>query len=304
MRIGYVFALLCSGWMFTSGVSYGQEEGAADLFTEDYTDEFQEKFFEGLKQKGIENHDKAIVLFLECKELDKDDPVVDFELAKAYQEEGQLLAAQEYAIEALDASPENKWYLQTLMEILRKQGTTLESVRQKIPYDNAMLRENLASLYFYNGEYEKALEVAKGLTGQPFARDLTKRISDSLTSQNTQQGGNVVSEVPINENPMEVYRARLADLISAEDYGTLETAAAEAAEDFPSIPYFYYAYGLSLSRNAKPRQAVEQLESALEFLLDDIDLANNIYRELSVAYKALGDTSRANMYLSKIKTGS
>ena len=36
-----------------------REEGSADVFLEEYTDEFQEKFFEALKQKGIENYDRA-----------------------------------------------------------------------------------------------------------------------------------------------------------------------------------------------------------------------------------------------------
>ena len=39
-------------------------EETAELFLEDYSDDFQEYFFEGLKQKAIENHDKAIHLFL------------------------------------------------------------------------------------------------------------------------------------------------------------------------------------------------------------------------------------------------
>ncbi len=300
----HVFFLLLVLGNITPELSYAQEEGAADLFTEEYTDEFQEKFFEGLKQKGIENYDKAILLFLECKELDEDNPVVDFELAKAYLEEKQMLIAQEYAVKALGASPDNKWYLQALMEILRRQGTTLESVRQQIPYDNPNLRENLASLYFYNGEYEKAIEVAKGLTNRPLSMDLSHRISDSISQQNAQQS-TVESVVdPTAENPIEAYRKRLTDLISQQDYPALESEAAEAAENFPSIPFFYYAYGLSLARNAKTQQAVLQLESALEFLLDDNELANNIYRELSVAYMTLGNSSKANMYLSKLKTGS
>lgn len=39
-----------------------QEEESAEISLELYSDEFQEYFFEALKQKGIENYDKAINL--------------------------------------------------------------------------------------------------------------------------------------------------------------------------------------------------------------------------------------------------
>jgi len=42
----------------------------------------------------------------------------------------------------------------------------------------------------------------------------------------------------------------------------------------------------------------------LDFLIDDIELGNNIYRELANAHTILGNSSKANMYLSKIKSGS
>ena len=37
-------------------------EDSSEVFLEEYSDTFQENFFEALKQKGIENYDKAINL--------------------------------------------------------------------------------------------------------------------------------------------------------------------------------------------------------------------------------------------------
>jgi hypothetical protein len=42
----------------------------------------------------------------------------------------------------------------------------------------------------------------------------------------------------------------------------------------------------------------------MDYLLDDIDLANKMYKELVDANNALGNSSKANMYLSKLKSGS
>ena len=36
-----------------------QEEESAEFFLEEYTDEFQNLFFEALKHKGIQNYDRA-----------------------------------------------------------------------------------------------------------------------------------------------------------------------------------------------------------------------------------------------------
>ncbi|NNL03175.1 MAG: hypothetical protein HKP39_12950, partial [Eudoraea sp.] len=81
-RVKYVIYFL--GIFIFSQLNYAQEEESAEVYLEDYTDEFQEAFFEALKQKGIENYDKAINLFLECKRLDITSNVVDFELANSY----------------------------------------------------------------------------------------------------------------------------------------------------------------------------------------------------------------------------
>jgi hypothetical protein len=61
---------------------------------------------------------------------------------------------------------------------------------------------------------------------------------------------------------------------------------------------------MGLNRSGKQKEATEVLETALDFLIDDIELGNNIYRELANVYTFLGNSSKANMYLSKIKSGS
>ena len=65
----YKLAILAWMTCMSAGpVLLGQDEPSADLFTEAYTDSFQETFFEALKQKGIENYDRARALLLKCKE--------------------------------------------------------------------------------------------------------------------------------------------------------------------------------------------------------------------------------------------
>ena len=107
---------------------------SAEVFLEDYSDAFQENFFEALKQKGIENYDKAINLLLECKLIDATNSVVDHELAKVYLVDKQYAMAQDYAISALLSEPENLWYLNTLVSTIQMQGSSLDQMDINIPY--------------------------------------------------------------------------------------------------------------------------------------------------------------------------
>lgn len=70
------------------------------------------------------------------------------------------------------------------------------------------------------------------------------------------------------------------------------------------MPYFYYAYGMALNKNGKPGEALLMLESGLDYLVEDKELTISIYSELVTSYTMTGNTSKANMYLSKIKSGS
>ena len=96
----------------------------------------------------------------------------------------------------------------------------------------------------------------------------------------------------------------ISDYLAKGDYKNASSVSEEALENFPAQPYLYYAYGLSLNKVKKYKEAIMALESGLDYILDDMDLANKIYKELVDANNALGNSSKANMYLSKLKSGS
>ncbi|MCB0372972.1 MAG: hypothetical protein KDD31_08190 [Muricauda sp.] len=184
----------------TFNTSYAQEEQeSAEVYLEEYTDEFQENFFEALKQKGIQNYDRAIDLFLKCKQLEPNNSVVDYELGKAYLLDKKYVQAQEYAIEALLSEPTDFWYLDNLLTVLEKQGSPIEAIKQQIPYDNPKLKENMALSFFKKQKYEDALKVLKELQNSTLASDLERKINDSLQKGKEKMEAPVVKG-PTNEN--------------------------------------------------------------------------------------------------------
>ncbi len=279
-------------------------EESAEVFLEQYSDEFQESFFEALKQKGIENYDRAINLLLECKSIEPKNIVVDHELAKAYTLNKQYNLAKDYGVAALISEPENFWYLNTLVSALEKQGSSFEDLEMTLLSDNVKLQENLAVLYYNKGNFDEALSLLKNLKKSSFLSDLEEKISASIKKRDknvkkasfTNTGGST-------SDPSQGYKMRIDGLIKTNNHLMLKQVADEALETYPSQPYFYYAQGYAFNKTNKHRDAIEVLEAALDYLVNDIKLANKIYTQLAEAYTGINNSVKANMYLRKIKPG-
>ncbi|UII77548.1 hypothetical protein LV716_07200 [Flagellimonas sp. HMM57] len=301
----FVFGLLFSTTFYSQEEEKINVEQSSEVFLEEYTDEFQEAFFEALKQKGIQNYDRAIDLFLECKRIEPTNSVIDYELAKTYFLDKQYIQAQQYSIEALVAQPTDYWHLEVLLNILEKQGSNIDIVQSNIPYTNKKLQENLAVLYFKRKKYNAALKVLESFENSQFATDLARRINDSIQKNTITRTTTFSYEVKpsVEDDPVAQYKSTIEALLEKRAYKQMEEVSQEALDSYPLQPYFYYAYGTALNGVSKSSKATEVLESALDYLFDDTALANKIYKELSKAYMAIGNTSKANEYANKIKPG-
>jgi tetratricopeptide (TPR) repeat protein len=123
-------------------------------------DQFQEHFFEALKQQGIENYQRAIDAFLKCKKLD-DKSVVYYQLGKNYNKLKNFGAAEDALKRAVSKEPENEWYLDELYDVYNQQGDTknaIKTVKQLVKY-HPDYRQDLASLYIKSKDYKDALKL-------------------------------------------------------------------------------------------------------------------------------------------------
>ena len=106
------------------------------------------------------------------------------------------------------------------------------------------------------------------------------------------------------DDPIAEYQGQIDNLLAESNYQEALAISKEALDTYPLQPYFYYAYGAALNNTSNANKAIEVLESGLDYLLDETDaLANLLYKELSKAYTSIGNTSKANEYLNKIKSG-
>ncbi|WP_276168571.1 tetratricopeptide repeat protein [Zobellia alginiliquefaciens] len=312
MKTSPIISAFFGGILFTSLSMRAQETPVIDenqsseIFLDDYSDDFQEKFFEALKQKGIENYDRAINLMLACKQLDADNYVVDHELAQLYLKEKQYPVAEGYALTAVLAEPDNLWYTNTYVEILQKQQKPIEALRAQLPFDNSKFKENLALVYYRKGRAKAAQAILKETPKSGFTQQLSVKVEDLIETQEaaiTRSSFSVTNENREASGSFEQFKARIQGMLRSNNYLALDQVAEEALESYPSQPYFYYAQGYAFNKKSKPRDAIESLETGLDYLVGDIALANKFYKELADAYNSINNSVKANMYLRKIKPG-
>ncbi|MEM9077856.1 MAG: hypothetical protein AAGC43_12490 [Bacteroidota bacterium] len=282
---------------------WAQEEESAELFLEEYTDEFQSLFFEALKQKGIQNYDRAAEKLLECKNLQPDNVVIDYELARTYYLDKEYNLAQGYAVIALEREPENYWYLEHFISILDKQGNTIDAFADRISLSNNTLKENLAKIYFQKRKYDEALKQLDKLPKTVPNTSLRQKIEDSVQKRNIKKSS-VTESSPVSENPVDVYKNRLDELILKADYNALKLVAKEAMDDYPLQPFFQYGYGLALTKTNQKQEGIEVLEASLDFIIEDRALKNRVFRALSETFASMGNEKKANEYANKIERGS
>ena len=300
MKKVYIILVIYHFLMVIRGISQEIEE-SADIFLEEYSDEFQENFFEALKQKGIENYDKAINSLLECKRIDTNNKVIDYELAKAYFKIKEYVLAQEYAVVTVNSNPENIWYLNILVDIIQRQGNTINALQNTIPYKNIKLRENLALIYYKDRNYKEAEAILKEININYYTTTLYQKILKAKKNSTSIKKEDKRTKKKQVINPLKELKTKLDILIAKNNFKEAEKISTEALESFPMQPYFYYIKGLSCNKNDKYKKATEILESGLDYLLDGDLLNKKIFRELAVAYTALGNISKAEMYLGRIK---
>lgn len=283
-----------------------QIEQSSEVFLEEYTDQFQERFFEALKQKGIQNYDRAINLFLECKQIDPDNPTVAHELAKAYTLEKQYANAKAQAFEALRLDPDNYWYLNTLVGVLEAQGEKIEDNKDIVPFTEVSFQKHLSLIYFRTGNYSKALTILSDLESSDFTQGLIRKINDSLAVASSEKQGEAINskDDPNVDTQLLDYKKETEQLYLKGKFAECIVLAIEAKETYPLQPYFYYFQGAALLMEGNVKEAISNLEEGLEYVFDDDFLANKFYKTLSEAFTRIGDPSKAAMYANKIKSGS
>lgn len=131
-------------------------------------DAFQENFFEALKQKGIENYDRAVDALQECLKIDSTKTVIYYELGKNYNFLKSYDTALKYLNIAAKNQPDNEWILDELYDVYVKLNdidNAISTVKQLVKY-HPDYKQDLAALYMRAERYKEALELLDELDAE------------------------------------------------------------------------------------------------------------------------------------------
>ena len=175
-----------------------------------FEDEFQEYFYEAMKQYGIENYDRAVQNLQKCLELDNSQIVIHYQLGKNYNQLKNFGAAEEALKEALKIQPGNEWVLDEMYHVYIQQkeyNKAIKTVRQLVKYHQDY-KEDLANIYVQTGNFKDALKILDELDeeyGITDDRDLLRNRIYNATGRKKEQIENLEERVDKNPESEENY---------------------------------------------------------------------------------------------------
>lgn len=170
-----IYGLLL-GMFFVPNIVLAQEEPNNIAVIDDG---FQDHFYEALKQKSIENYDKAILSLERCKEIQPENPVTYFELGKNYLAQKKYKEAYDNFEKVTQMDPKNRWAWVGMYDVCydTKNYNQAIVIVEKLVEFKEEYKEDLTSLYMNTQQFDKALELINELNekvGKSDKRELYK----------------------------------------------------------------------------------------------------------------------------------
>jgi tetratricopeptide (TPR) repeat protein len=203
------------------------------------TDEYQDSFYESLKQKGIENYDKAIVSLEKCIKLKPNDAVAYFELGKNYLSLRQYQNAQDSFEKATQLNPKNKWYWLGIYDVsfqTKNYPLAIETIQKIIVFDEEY-KDDLISLYMITNQFDKALLAINEMNDKFGKSEDRDRYKLQILSQGKYQNAEISNLIDqIKQHPKE--ESNYVNLIflysKAEETDKALDVAKQLAKEIPN----------------------------------------------------------------------
>ncbi len=195
------------------------------------SDAFQDHFYEAIKQKGIENYDKAIESLEKCIAIEPNNATLYFELGRNYALQKKYKDAYDNYQKVTQIDPKNRWAWVGMYDVCydtRDYNQAIIIVQKLIEFKQEY-KEDLTSLYMNTQQFDKALLLINELNetlGKSEQREIYKsQILQDAKYQGSEKG-NLLDQ--IKKNPKE--ESNYIALISMYSKSNQEEKALEVAK--------------------------------------------------------------------------
>tara|TARA_R110000787_G_scaffold6697_3_gene23259 strand:- start:631 stop:1581 length:951 start_codon:yes stop_codon:yes gene_type:complete len=306
-----VVLIVFIGLLYSPFCSFAQDSipGTEDI-VEGKILKFQEYFFKALSEKSIRNYKKAIENLEVCNDLLPKNKTIYFEFSKNYLFLNKIPEAKEYIDRALSLEPDNIWMLQHLVSIEKRDRNYEAAIKTqlKIVVQNPKQRTVLVSLYYLHRDYTKAMYLLNTLEQEGGLNKNLKQLKYSLElrkgplvkKETREDLPSLIRSFENNQTSFSNLK-KLLEIAIKSDTEAFDTYSKRGIELFPAQPYIYLSRGKSLQMQKKHNEAIDILESGIDFVIDNPTLEGQFYTMLANAYLSINNNAKATEYLQKAK---
>jgi len=112
---------------------------------------------------------------------------------------------------------------------------------------------------------------------------------------------NFEAALKLEPNNFEVLRNIILLYIDLKKFDLAKEKSGDALEIYPSQPLLYLINGVALNEMNKPKEALESLETGLDYIIEDTKMEADFYNQLSKAHTLLNNTTKAKAFSDKAK---
>jgi tetratricopeptide (TPR) repeat protein len=251
------------------------------------TDEYQDSFYESLKQKGIENYDKAIVSLEKCIKLKPNDAVAYFELGKNYLALKEYKNAQNSFEKAIELNPKNKWFWLGVYDVsfeTKNYPLAIETIQKIIPFDEEY-KDDLITLYMITNQFDKALLSIDEMNEKFGKSEERNNYKMQILSQGKYQNNEIDNLInQIKQNPKEESNyVNLIFLYSKADQTdkALETAK-QLAKEIPNSEWGQVSLFKSYLDENQAEKAIKSMNAILSSTKIDSKIKHRTLNEFLI----------------------
>jgi len=302
----YLFLVLfCASFL-----SFSQDDGMELLKdSDDKLIKFENHYFEALKYKAIGNYSRAITELEKCQQLYVDDKSILFELSKNYFFINKLNEAELYIEKALKLDKNNYWLLEHAKKLYLRAYNypkTIE-IEQRIIAQRPEKKEDLVLVYLQAKKYKEADELIKELESQNQLSSRLDHFKKLVKNHYKNTSDIVVQEVKTNENKTledlkiefkndkqyDVLKELLKQSETNNNFDDLLGYSNKGLELFPAQPFVYLMNAKALINSKKYNNAIDVLNTGIDFVVDDVTLEAHFYKQLAICYLGLNKQDKA-----------
>lgn len=227
-----------------------------------------------------------------------------------YSENNDKVKAYETAKKLLEIKPNSQLVHLALYKFYLEENNTEQAIAsmkivlqspQINPEAKMMVLSDFVKFVDENPEYEEDLVEATS-----FALDNTNDKSYIELAYYYLKKGDKVKALEYYNEALKIDSDNYAVLknvllleIDLERYEEAVSKSEKALLKYPSQPLLYLVNGVALNKLNRPKKAIDALETGLDYVIDDTKMEGDFYKQLSLAYSALNNTTKAKTFSDK-----